>query len=136
MQLTSLNFATDRKQIDYRAFLNKLWEDMPAEEFVTMASNPHFLGDSRLKTQHFIGGSRWVQESEEKMVGYHQLRVPHQRYADESLQTVLMKGHAHGTATIWYKKVDGIWKFAGLIPNVRWGEYDYDKIFGSDGDHE
>jgi scytalone dehydratase len=29
-----------------------------------------------------------------------------------------------------YRKVDGVWKFAGLTPNIRWYEYDYDKMFG------
>ena len=57
------------------------------------------------------------------------MRVPHQRYTDDSCQTVETKGHAHGTATVWYRKVDGVWKFAGLIPTVRWTEYDYEKMF-------
>ncbi|RMZ74759.1 hypothetical protein DV737_g5765, partial [Chaetothyriales sp. CBS 132003] len=116
-------------EIDYRTVLNKLWEEMPADELVTLASNPHFLGDNTLRTQHFVGGSRWVQESPEKIIGHHQLRVAHQRYTDESQKTVALKGHAHGTATVVYRKIDGQWKFAGLTPNIRWSEYDYDRIF-------
>lgn len=107
---------------------------MPADEFVQMASDSHFLGNKTIKTQHFHGGSRYEQESDDKIVGHHQMRVAHQKYADESLQTVVAKGHGHGTATIWYKKVDGVWKFAGLIPNTRWTEYDFHKIFG--GHHD
>ena len=42
-----------------------------------------------------------------------------------------MKGHAHSTNQHWYKKVDGEWKFAGLNPDIRWGEYDFDKIFAA-----
>jgi hypothetical protein len=40
-----------------------------------------------------------------------------------------MKGHAHSHNTHWYKKIEGEWKFAGLNPNIRWGEYDFDGIF-------
>ena len=40
-----------------------------------------------------------------------------------------MKGHAHSTNQHWYKKVDGEWKFAGLNPEIRWSEFDFDKVF-------
>jgi scytalone dehydratase len=109
---------------------------MSADEFVALASNLHFLGDSTIKTQHFIGASKWTQESEERIVGYHQLRVAHQRYTDNSLQRVTIKGHAHGSATMIYTKVDGTWKFAGLTPNIRWYEYDYDRMFGAQEGHK
>jgi hypothetical protein len=29
----------------------------------------------------------------------------------------------------WYRKVGGEWKFAGLAPEIRWCEYDFDKVF-------
>jgi len=116
-------------RIDYRSFLNKLWESMPAEEFVKMASDPHVLGDPLLKTQHFIGGTKWEKVSDDEIIGYHQLRVPHQKYTDSSMKTVAVKGHAHSHNTHWYKKVDGVWKFAGLNPDIRWFEYDFDKVF-------
>ena len=45
------------------------------------------------------------------------------------MSQVIMKGHAHSTNQHWYKKVDGMWKFAGLNPDIRWGEYDFDRIF-------
>lgn len=95
-----------------------------------MVSSPHVLGNPRLKTQHFVGTSKWEKVSEDEIVGHHQMRVAHQRYMDTDLKTVDIKGHSHGSATMWYKKVDGAWKFAGLRPNERWFEYDYDKIFG------
>ncbi|KUL89598.1 hypothetical protein ZTR_04353 [Talaromyces verruculosus] len=117
-------------RVDYRAFLNQLWEEMPASEFVSMVSSPHFLGNQRLKTQHFVGGaSKWVQLNDSEIAGYHQMRVAHQKYADDALTEVALKGHGHGKATIWYRKVDGVWKFAGLKPGDRWGEFDYNKIF-------
>ncbi|KAI0536953.1 putative scytalone dehydratase [Xylaria digitata] len=118
-------------RVDYRHVMGKIWESMPAEDFVPLASNPHFLGDETLRTQHFIGGaSKWVRVSNDEIEGRHQLRVAHQRYADSSLKEVTLKGHAHGGATMWYKKVEGVWKFAGLCPDIRWSEFDYDKMFG------
>ena len=33
-----------------------------------------------------------------------------------------------------YKKEDGVWKFAGLSPDIRWGEYDFDQIFAEGRD--
>jgi len=116
-------------RIDYRSFLGKLWEAMPAEEYLKMASDPNVLGDPLLMTQHFIGGTYYEKVSEDEAIGYHQLRVPHQRYTDATRTQVAVKGHAHSHNTHWYKKVDGEWKFAGLNPNIRWGEYDFDAIF-------
>ena len=122
-------------QIDYRSFMDKLWEAMPSDEFVMMASNPQFLGNPLLKTQHFIGLSTWQQVSEDEIVGTHQLRVPHQKYTDSSMREVAVKGHAHGTGTIWYKRVEDSWKFAGVCPHIRWSEYDYDKVFVESKNH-
>lgn len=52
---------------------------MPADDFVKLVSSPTVLGDPDLKTQHFVGASRWECVSENEVVGYHQLRVPHQK---------------------------------------------------------
>ena len=121
-------------RVDYRSFLDKLWEALPADEYVAMASDPHVLGDPLLKTQHFIGSSRWEKVSDTEVIGWHQLRVPHQRYTDETKTAVAVKGHAHGTNQHWYKKVDGKWKFAGLAVEIKWGEFDLDKVFASGRD--
>jgi scytalone dehydratase len=102
---------------------------MPAAEFIAMASDPKVLGNPLLKTQHFIGGTKWEKVSEDEIIGWHQLRVPHQKYTDETMTEVLVKGHAHSTNQHWYKKVDGEWKFAGLNPEIRWSEFDFDKVF-------
>ena len=118
-------------RIDYRSFLDKFWEAMPATDYVAMASDPTVLGDPLLKTQHFIGSSKWEYVSEDEAIGWHQLRVPHQRYTDESMKNVAVKGHAHGSNQHWYKKIDGVWKFAGLAPIIRWGEYDFESVFAS-----
>lgn len=127
---THIGNNTDTSQVDYRHVMGKTWESMPAEEFVPLASNPHFLGNQLLKTQHFIGASRWEEISGDEIQGRHQLRVAHQRYTDSSMKEVAIKGHAHGGATMWFKKIEGTWKFAGLCPDIRWSEYNYDEIFG------
>jgi len=122
-------------RIDYRSFLDKLWEAMPADEFIQMISDPAVLGNKLLRTQHFIGGaSKWEKVSDTEVVGWHQLRVPHQVYTDASLSEVKVKGHAHSTNQHWYRKVDGVWKFAGLNPMIRWSEYDFDKVFAGGRD--
>jgi scytalone dehydratase len=102
---------------------------MPRDEFIAMASSQHFLGNSLLKTQHFVGLSTWDKSGEDEILGTHQLRVPHQKYTDASMREVAVKGHAHGIATMWYRKVEGEWKFAGVKPDIRWTEYDYANIF-------
>lgn len=104
---------------------------MPLEEYIGMISSPDVLGDPLLMTQHFIGQSRWEKVSEDEVVGWHQLRVPHQRYKDATRKEVVVKGHAHSANQHWYKRVNGEWKFAGLNPNIRWGEFDFEKVFES-----
>ncbi|KAF2847110.1 putative scytalone dehydratase [Plenodomus tracheiphilus IPT5] len=118
--------------VDYRAVMGMSWEAMPAEEFLAMASSPKFLGNARVKTQHFMGQTKWIQTGDGEITGYHQMRVAHQRYKDEELTQVAYKGHAHGKATINYRCIDGEWKFAGLTPDIRWSEDDYAKIFQED----
>ena len=102
---------------------------MPAEEFIAMVSDYKVLGNPRLRTQHFIGGTRWEKVSDTEVIGYHQLRVPHQVYKDDDMREVLVKGHAHSKNLHWYHKVDGVWKFAGLAPDIRWSEYDFETVF-------
>lgn len=116
-------------QIDYRSFLDKIWPAMPAEEFIAMISDKAVLGNPLLRTQHFVGGSRWEKVSDTEVIGHHQLRVPHQVYTDATLKEVKVKGHAHSYNMHWYRKVDGVWKFAGLNPDIRWSEYEFEKVF-------
>lgn len=61
--------------------------------------------------------------------------MPHQKYTDETCTKVAVKGHAHSFNLHWYRKVNGVWKFAGLNPDIRWFEYDFDKVFAA-GRHE
>lgn len=107
---------------------------MPADEYIGMISSKDVLGDPLLMTQHFIGGTKWEKVSDDEVIGTHQLRVPHQRFTDATRTEVAVKGHAHSTNIHWYKKINGVWKFAGLNPEIRWGEYDFDKVFASGRD--
>ncbi|KAG8157078.1 hypothetical protein KVR01_013068 [Diaporthe batatas] len=116
-------------RIDYRSFLDKHWPAMPAEDFIAMISSPAVLGSPLLRTQHFVGASRWEKVSDTEVIGHHQLRVPHQVYTDATLAEVKVKGHAHSYNMHWYRKVEGVWKFAGLCPDIRWGEYEFDRVF-------
>lgn len=100
-----------------------------------MISDKAVLGNPLLRTQHFIGGaSKWEKVSATEVIGYHQLRVPHQRYTDATLSEVAVKGHAHSHNTHYYSKVDGVWKFAGLNPNIRWTEHEFDQVFADGRD--
>jgi scytalone dehydratase len=106
---------------------------MPVDEFLQLTSDPKFLGDSRIKTQHLIGAQKWEKVSDDEMIAHHQMRVAHQKYADKTLTEVALKGHAHGKCSTRFRKIDGEWKWAGLQPEIRWSEYDHDKIF-ADGE--
>lgn len=108
---------------------------MPAADYLRMASDPRFLGNPLLKTQHFVGLSTFVKTADDEITGTHQLRVAHQKYTDASMSEVAVKGHAHGTGVIWYRRVEGVWKFAGVQPNIRWSEFDYDKVFAKGKEH-
>lgn len=94
-----------------------------------MASSPAVLGDPLLMTQHFVGATRFEKHADDLIIGYHQLRVPHQKWVDETRKEVKVKGHAHSANKHWYRKIEGVWKFAGLCPDIRWGEYDFEAVF-------
>ena len=100
-----------------------------AEQFVEMVSKPQFLGNHLIKTQHFIGVGRWQKLSQDEIIGTRQVRIAHQRYKDDSFKEVLVKGHDHGTATFRFRRIEGVWRFAGLKPNNRWSEFERDKVF-------
>merc|ERR1739840_44055 len=55
-------------RIDYRSFLNKIWEAMPADEFIGMISSPLVLGDKTLMTQHFCGASKFEKVSDDEII--------------------------------------------------------------------
>ena len=102
---------------------------MSAEDFLAMVCDDDFLGDPCVKTQHLLGATRWERISSTKVVGHHQLRAAHQVYTSSDLEEIKLKGHSHATNEHYYEKVDGVWKFAGLKPTVRWNEHDFEKVF-------
>lgn len=102
---------------------------MPAEEYLKMVTDEDFLGDPTIKTQHLLGATWWEKISESEVIGHHQLRAAHQVYMGPDLQTVKLRGHSHATNEHYYCKVDGVWKFAGLKPNVRWNEHQFEEVF-------
>ncbi|KAH8702104.1 conidial pigment biosynthesis scytalone dehydratase Arp1 [Talaromyces proteolyticus] len=115
--------------VDYTQIGLSRWESMDAEEYMAMVTDPGFLGDPTVKTQHLLGATWWEKISETEVIGHHQLRAAHQVYTDPSLKTVRVKGHGHATNEHYYRKVNGVWKFAGLKPTVRWNEYQFEEVF-------
>ncbi|KAM3519023.1 hypothetical protein NHJ13051_007778 [Beauveria bassiana] len=115
--------------VDYSKIGKAVWETMPADDFIAMVSDGDFLGDPCVKTQHLLGASRWERVSETEIVGHHQLRAAHQVYTEPDLKTVKLQGHSHATNKHYYTRVDGVWKFSGLAPLVRWNEHDFEKVF-------
>jgi len=102
---------------------------MSAADFMAMVTDEDFLGDQCVKTQHLLGMAYWERVSDTEVIGHHQLRAAHQVYTDASLTEVKLKGHSHATNEHYYKKINGVWKFAGLKPKVRWNEHNFEKVF-------
>lgn len=102
---------------------------MPAEDYMQMVTDRDFLGDPTIKTRHLLGGTWWEKVSDTFVIGHHQLRAAHQVYTDASLDTVKLKGHSHAANEHYYRKVDGVWKFAGLKPTVRFNEDRFGDVF-------
>ena len=122
-------------QVDYTKIGFTRWDDMSAADYMKMVTHPGFLGDPTIKTQHLLGQTWWEKVSETEVIGHHQLRAAHQVYSDADLVEVKLRGHSHATNEHYYRKVGGVWKFAGLKPNVRWNEMRFEEVFkGFDGD--
>lgn len=95
---------------------------------MAILSGPKLLGNKRLKTQHFLGVSKWERLADGSVQVAHQIRVAHQRYEDDGLTVVANKGHGHGVTTHWYRKIQGAWKLEGSESKLEWFEYD---LFGT-----
>ena len=107
----------------------KEWPSMNEDEFMAMAMDKGFLGDPCVRTQHLLGMSWYEKVSDTEVIGHHQLRAAHQVYTAADLKTIKLVGHGHATNEHYYRKVDGVWKFAGLKPSVRWNEGDFEHVF-------
>ena len=117
------------QQVDYSIVGHTKIDDLPAKDFLLMMSSPSFLGDPLVRTQHFIGASKYEKLSDTEIVGHYQIRAAHQRYTGPDMMIVENKGHGHSFIKHWYRKVDGVWKLSGLCPRVYWNEFDFEKIF-------
>ena len=81
-----------------------------------------------MKTQHLIGATKWESLSDGRVQVGLQIRVAHQRYADEDLSAVTNKGHGYGVTTHCYRKIGESWKIESCAPRLEWSEYD---LFGT-----
>lgn len=115
--------------MDYTNVTGQKWEAMQPDEYIAMVSDEGFMGDPLVQMQHLVGMSKWEKHSDDFIVGHHQLRVGTVRFRDATQTAEEMKGHSHASNTHYYRKVDGVWKFAGLRPEVRWNEYDFEHVF-------
>ena len=106
---------------------------MPAGDFLAFVSSPHFLGSPFIHTQHLLGASKFKRLNADEALGSWQIRAAHQRYGVDGV--VECNGHGHAMIEHWYRKVEtGVdtgkaWKLAGIRPNVRWNEGNFEKIF-------
>lgn len=100
----------------------ELYDGISPDEYVAILKK--IIGDERLKTQHFLGASRWERLSDDSVHVWHQARVAHQRYTDVNLTEVVNKGHGHGVVQHWYKKINEVWKIEGSASSAEWTEYD------------
>ena len=105
------------------------WKAMSADDYVRMASDPGFLGDPLVKTQHLLGQTWWEKISDTEVVGHHQLRAAHNRWTDTSMQRLDRRGHGHASNEHFYQKIDGVWKMSGIRPTPHWNEFDFEFIF-------
>ncbi|KAF2653723.1 Scytalone dehydratase [Lophiostoma macrostomum CBS 122681] len=114
--------------LDFRSLRGELHDSLSPDEYVAILSSTKLLGDPRMKTQHFLGASKWESLCDGSVQVDHQIRVAHQRYKDEDLLEVVNKGHGHGVTRHVYRKVTGSWKIVGVAPSLNWFEYD---LFGT-----
>lgn len=112
-------------QVDYTGIGLQKWAGMPADEYMAMVQHPSFLGDPCTMTQHLVGATYYEKISDTETIGRHQIRAAHQVYAAPDLKKVKFKGHAHASNIHYYRKIDGVWKLAGIKPTVLWSEYDF-----------
>lgn len=108
---------------------------MTAEAFLAMMSSPGFLGDPLIRTQHFIGATKWRKFGSDRIEGYHQIRSTHHRFDTVPVgdnaegQTAPVAAKAHVLATITYVSVNGEWKWGGIKTDIRWHDGRFVDVF-------
>jgi scytalone dehydratase len=109
-------------RLDFRGLGGKLHESLSPDDYAGILTG--VIGNKRLKTQHHLGGSKWERLPDGTVQAWHQMRVAHQRYADESFSDVVNHGHGHGVVQHGYRKINGSWKLEMVAPSLHWSEYD------------
>lgn len=107
--------------------------EMSSDDFITMLSSPDLIGNPLIFTQHLIGVGSYECLSENEISAIYQVRGAHQSYSDSSLKVVARRGHGHGNVKHWYKRIDGVWKLAGVRPELYWAEHELSKMFPAMG---
>lgn len=83
------------------------------------------VGDPLVQTQHLIGASKWEKTDENFIIGHHQLRAAHQRYAGPDRRYIQTKGYGFAFVKHFYRRIEGVWKLAGFKVTVRWIDRDF-----------
>ena len=131
-------------RINYASVNDYRHDALPASDFVAMVSSPDFLGDPNLDTQHHMGAFKLRKVSPDEIEGKWQIRAAHQRYQDEGVRypgaertaktkhgekAVLLVGNSHAIITLVYRRVEGVWKWAGIETDILWNENGFDEMF-------
>ncbi|KAF2132460.1 NTF2-like protein [Dothidotthia symphoricarpi CBS 119687] len=122
--------------VNYSGVNNSKSDDMPAASFVEMMRDPLFLGDKHIDSQHMLALSKWEKISNTEIVSQHQSRAAHMRW-NEGRETIAAKGHGHGLVKMFYKKINGEWRWGGIATKVDFNEHEFENVFvGSAGKYD
>lgn len=114
-------------RLDFRALQGPLQENLTPEQFTAIIADKKVIGDPHVKTQHLLGAGNWSSPGDGTVQVSWQLRVAHQRVA-EDMTTQVNFGHAHGYNQHTYRKIEGVWKIVGIAARIGFIEGD---LFGT-----
>jgi scytalone dehydratase len=104
--------------VDYSDLTGQVHEDMPAEEFVAMASSPKMFGNPLLRTQHLLGGARLEVVSSNEVTARHQVRSESIQLSEEDSKSVVDISSRRVVVTMTYVKINGQWRISGMKPKA------------------
>ena len=96
---------------------------------MAIISSESALGNPLLNTQHLIGASKWSVISDDEIVGVHQIRATHRRFADDERKVVAAEWQGHSTITMRYALIGGEWKLNYLFPAQGWPRHGSSDVF-------
>ena len=132
MHACEQDIVADFTLVSYAKVTSVRYDDLPALELLSMASNTLFLGDPLVDSQHLIGAAaEWVKASDGVAIGFHQTRAAHTRWMREEKSGVAATGHGPGPGHIevLYRKVHGAWKWSGITTHMRWNGHEWENVF-------